>query len=170
MTGRAAERLLVVGVGNRYRGDDGAGLAAAARLAKVAGTSVVLLDNAGDGTVLLDIWQHADAVILIDAVRSGAPAGTVRRLRVLAADSPEDLAAALGSARGLGGSTHGVGVAEAVALGRTLNRLPRRLVVIGIEGACFRTGIDLSHEVERALDEAVRLGLEEVADVYCASR
>jgi hydrogenase maturation protease len=170
MNGHATERLLVVGVGNRYRGDDGAGLAAAARLGDAAGAPAMLLDNAGDGTVLLDVWQHADAVILMDAVRSGAPAGTVRRLHVLTADSPVDLAAALGSARGPGGSTHGVGVAEAVALGRTLHRLPRRLVVIGIEGARFEAGVDLSPEVERALDEAVCLGLEEVADVYRASR
>jgi len=170
MTEHATERVLVVGVGNRYRGDDGAGLAAAARLGEAAGAPVVLLDNSGDGTVLLDVWQHADAVIVIDAMRSGAPAGTVRRLHVLAEDSALALAPALGAARGPGGSTHGVGVAEAVALGRTLHRLPRRLVVIGIEGARFDAGVELSHEMGRALDEAVRLGLEEVADVHRASR
>ena len=76
MTEHATERVLVVGVGNRYRGDDGAGLAAAARLGEAAGAPVVLLDNSGDGTVLLDVWQHADAVIVIDAMRSGAPAGS----------------------------------------------------------------------------------------------
>ncbi|HLW46536.1 MAG TPA: hydrogenase maturation protease [bacterium] len=170
MTGHATEPVLVVGVGNRYRGDDGAGLAAAARLGEAAGAPVVLLDNAGDGTVLLDVWQRADAVILIDAMRSGAPAGTVRRLDAAAEVGAANVAALLSQGRTLGGSTHGVGVAEAVALGRTLHRLPRRLVVIGIEGRRFDAGVDLSHEVERALDEAVRLGLEEVADVHRAAR
>jgi hydrogenase maturation protease len=165
MTGPATDPVLVVGVGNRYRGDDGAGLAAAARLAEAAGAPVMLLDNAGDGTVLLDVWQRADAVILIDAMRSGAPVGTVRRLHARAADASVDLAAAFGAGRAPRGSTHGVSVAEAVALAQALDCLPQRLVIIGIEGARFDAGIDLSPQVERALDEAVRLGLAEVDNV-----
>jgi hydrogenase maturation protease len=76
----------------------------------------------------------------------------------------------LGAGRNLGASTHGLGVAEAVALGDALGRLPRRLIIIGIEGRRFEVGADLSPEVARAVDEAVRLGLEEVANVCRAAR
>ncbi|HEV2282054.1 MAG TPA: hydrogenase maturation protease [bacterium] len=156
--------MLVVGVGNRDRGDDGAGLVAASRLGAAAGVPVALLDAAGDGTVLLDAWRGADTVIVLDAMRSGAAAGTVRRLDAGPEHRPAEVAAHLG-AGALGVSTHGLGVAEAVALSDALGRLPRRLIILGIEGACFDAGADLSPEVARAVDGAVRLGLEEVADV-----
>jgi hydrogenase maturation protease len=166
--------VLVVGVGNRDRGDDGAGLAAAARLGAAAGVPVALLDAAGDGTALLDVWRGADTVLVLDAMRSGAAAGTVRRLEARRDAGPEHgaaaVAATLGAGGALGGSTHGLGVAEAVALGDTLGRLPRRLIIIGIEGRRFEVGADLSPEVARAVDEAVRLGLEEVANVCRAAR
>jgi hydrogenase maturation protease len=162
--------VLVVGMGNRYRRDDAAGLIAAARLGEAARVPVALLDSIGDATRLLDIWREADTVIVMDATRSGAPAGTVRRVDAGTYDA--DAGGAFGPADGRGprGSTHGFGVAEAVALGRTLDRLPHRLVIIGIEGARFDAGLDLSPEVERVLDEAVHLGLEEVADVHRAAR
>jgi hydrogenase maturation protease len=162
--------VLVVGVGNRYRRDDRAGLAAAARLGEAARVPVTLLDDLGDGTALLDVWRGSSTVILVDAMRSGAAAGTIRRLDAGTGDRAADVAAMLGAGLALGGSTHGLGVAEAVALARTLHRLPHRLVIIGIEGARFDAGTELSPEVERAVDEAVRLGLEEIADVHRAAR
>jgi hydrogenase maturation protease len=166
--------VLVVGVGNRCRGDDGAGLAAASRLGAAAGIPVALLDAIGDGTALLDVWRGADTVIVLDAMRSGAAAGTVRRVEArLDAGrerEPATVAAMLGAGRNLGGSTHGLGVAEAVALGDALGRLPRRLIILGIEGRRFDAGTALSPEAARAVDEAVRLGLEEVANVPRPSR
>ena len=173
--------VLVVGMGNRDRGDDGAGLAAAARIGAASGVPVALLDAIGDGTALLDVWCGVDTVIVLDAMRSGAAAGTVRRLdagldgglhhnaaggkSAGTGHGPAKAAATLGAGRNLGGSTHGLGVAEAIALGDALGRLPRRLVIFGIEGRRFDAGTDLSPEAARAVDEAVRLGLEEVADV-----
>ncbi len=155
--------MLVIGVGNRYGGDDRAGLAAADRLGEAAGAPVALLDNIAGGTDLIDVWADADTVILIDAARSGGAAGTIHRLEVRADDPARQVVRVLGAGRTLGGSTHGLGVAEAVALARTLGRLPRRLVIVGIEGARFDAGEALSPAVEQALDEAVRLGLEEIA-------
>lgn len=162
-------RVRVVGVGNRYRGDDGAGLAAAERLGEAANVPVTLLDAAGDGTALLEAWGGVETVVVLDAMHSGAAAGTVRRLDG-PVDRPAALSAMLGAGRIPGGSTHGLGVAEAIALGEALGRLPRRLVVIGIEGARFDAGEGLSPEVDRALDHAVSLGLEEIARVHRAAR
>ena len=51
------------------------------------------------------------------------------------------------------GSTHALGVAEAIELGRALGRLPRRLLVFGIEGGSFDAGAGLSPEVERAVGQ-----------------
>jgi len=64
-------------------------------------------------------WPHA---ILVDAVVSGAPAGTLHHLR--------DDELPRSSARL---STHDAGVAEAIALGSAMNALPPVLELFGIE-------------------------------------
>jgi hydrogenase maturation protease len=45
-------------------------------------------------------------------------------------------------------STHAVGVGEAIELARTLHRLPRRVILFGVEGHSFAAGSGLSAEVE----------------------
>jgi hydrogenase maturation protease len=156
MSDAGAVPVLIVGVGNAYRRDDGAGLAAAARLAEAAGAPVALHDGLGDGTALLETWRGAETVILLDATRSGAPAGTVHRLD----GAPEAVARRAADPHA---STHALGLADAIALGAVLRRLPRRLVIIGIEGSCFEHGVGLSPAVGRAVTAAVDAGLQEVA-------
>jgi hydrogenase maturation protease len=58
-------------------------------------------------------------------------------------------------------STQTPGVAETVALGRTLGRLPRRLVIVGVEAERFEFGAPLSPAVEQALEPLVRLVVRE---------
>jgi hydrogenase maturation protease len=97
---------------------------------------------------LIEQWSGAVAAIVLDAVSSGAPPGTVHRLDALTERFPAELSR---------GSTHALGIVEAVQLARALERLPGRLLVIGIEGKRFDPGAGLSPEVERA---AVRLADE----------
>ncbi len=58
------------------------------------------------------------------------------------------------------GSTHALGLGEAIELARALGRLPGRLLVYGVEGADFGTGEGLSPAVTAALgplaDELLR--------------
>lgn len=113
----------VVGVGHPHRGDDVAGLLAARLLRGLEVT---------DAAALLDAFEGAEAVVILDAMRSGRPPGTVERFDAVASPLP---AASLRPA-----STHSFGVAEAIELARILGRLPPRLVVIGIEGERFGVG------------------------------
>jgi hypothetical protein len=53
-------------------------------------------------------------------------------------------------------SSHGLGVGQAVELARALDRLPRKLVVVGVEGADFGQGTDLTGAVA-AIEPAARL-------------
>lgn len=133
----------MIGVGNAWRGDDAAGLEVVRRLRGRSTLSVTIVELSGEATELLDAWSAADWVVVIDAVTSGAPAGTLHRLD--AADGP--LPAHLFSH-----STHGWGVAQAIELGRSLGRLPSRLTVWGIESRVFDAGRTLSPAVERAVD------------------
>src|SRR6266699_209167 len=147
--------FLLIGIGNEYRGDDGAGLAICRELKRraLAGASVIAC--ASDGAVLLEMLKTANRVILIDAVSSGARAGTIYRFDALAEHIPLRFSFQ---------STHSLGVAEAVGLARTLDQLPPYLIVYAIEGKNFTTGVGLSPEVEEAAQQVVELVIREVQD------
>jgi len=151
---RGRTLLRVVGVGNPWRSDDAAGLhtARALREALPAGTEV--LEEGGEPTALLDAFAGVDAIWLVDAVSSGAVPGTVHRLEAGSHELPAELFRT---------STHHLGLAEAVELGRALGRLPARVVVFGIEGANFDPGDSLTPEVANAVASVAKQVTEEVA-------
>jgi hydrogenase maturation protease len=140
-----APRIVVVGLGNPYRGDDGVGPLVATRAAREAGSALSLPPPA-DTTELIDRWAGADAAVVVDATRSGRPPGTVR---VWEADCSEPGPAPITS-------SHGLGLAEALRLGRALGVAPGRVVVVGIEGVDFRPGDRLSAAVAAAVPAAMR--------------
>jgi hydrogenase maturation protease len=140
--------VVVVGVGNEMRSDDAAGLQAARRLRPlVHGGRVSVVEHEGEALGLLARLQGVRAAILIDAIRSGAPAGTIHRVDAGAAPIPGELRSS--------SSTHAVGVAEALELARELGSLPERVLLYGIEGRCFDAGVTLSDEVLAALPALV---------------
>jgi hydrogenase maturation protease len=146
-------------VGNAFRGDDAAGLEVAKLLEGTLPDGAELLRREGEPTALMDAWQGADAVWLVDAVHSGGRTGTVHRLDAGEHELPSGLFRA---------STHAFGLAEAVELARALGRLPARTVVLGIEGARFEAGVELSPEVAAAVPGVAEALREEVA--ACMSR
>jgi len=99
----------------------------------------------------MDAWAGADDVIVIDAVVTGASAGTVHVWEGGVWGGGQ--APVFETSRG---STHGLGLAEAIELGRALGRLPAKLQIYGIEGNAFEVGSAASPEVERGVEEVVR--------------
>jgi hydrogenase maturation protease len=151
MTGSASPlphqpRALVIGVGNGYRGDDAVGLMVAQRLQEEPLDHVTVVSTAGEGTTLLALWQDTEAVVLVDAVCTGARPGTLQRFVV----GPGPLPAMFSRV-----STHAFGVAEAIELARILHQLPPVLVVYGVEGATFEVGVGLSAAVAVAVPQVV---------------
>jgi len=135
--------MLIIGCGNRDRGDDAAGILAAERL-RSRGIAAEIYS--GESSALLEAWAGAEEVILIDAVQTGSPAGTVHVW-----DSHQTRPFRTSS-----GSTHGFGIAEAIELARALGRLPAKLKIYGIEAETLEIGSRLSPEVDRGIDEVVR--------------
>ena len=133
-------------LGSRYRGDDAVGPLVADRL-RAAGATVLECDD--EPTRLLDAWAGLDLVVIVDAVSSGAAAGTVHRVDPGEGPLPRDLGLA---------STHAFSVPDALELGRALGRAPRRVLVIGVEGAAFGMGDPVTPEVEAALDGVAAVG------------
>jgi hydrogenase maturation protease len=138
--------VLLIGIGNEYRGDDGAGLAAIRSIKARDLSGTLCVESTGDGVSLMETWSASDVVILIDAVSSGARPGTIYRFDALTQSIPLCFSMH---------STHAFGLAEAIELARTLGRLPRSLIVYAIEGKSFIAGTGLSPEVEQAVPEAV---------------
>ena len=138
-------RAAVVGVGNADRGDDGAGIAVARAVAAARLDVDVLEQRGADPATLLDALAPYRRVVIVDATVSGAAPGTVRRVALAeAADVLEKPA-----------SSHGLGLATALALGRALDALPEELTVIGVEAGSLDRGSGLSPAVVAAVPRAV---------------
>ncbi len=153
---RAPERMLIIGIGSPF-GDDRAGCTAAERLKRSPRLGGVSPERVGisvcdrPGAMLLREWRDATDVVLIDAVSSGAAPGTIHRLR------GEQLGAADATV-----SSHRFGVEAAIALARSLDALPPRLLLLGIEIDPGHRGGGLSDPVRLAVPECVRCAEVEI--------
>ena len=134
---------LVIGIGNRLRGDDAVG----PLVADVVGARhpVRVIEHGGESLSLMNAWSGADAVVLIDAVRSGAPAGRIHRIDLI--EQSLDLAPWTCS-------THAFSLPDTLELARGLGRLPRRLIFFGVEAVCFDVGASMTAEVAAAVAPA----------------
>jgi hydrogenase maturation protease len=156
-------RIVVLGVGNEYRSDDGAGLAVAKVVATRAPSDVRVLECEQEPSRLIDAWEDAELAVVVDAVASGATPGTVHRFDASEAPIPSGV---------FRSSTHAFGVGDAIELARTLGRLPRHVVVFGVEGDVFGAGSGLSPLVEEAVEptaDAVLAELSRLEEEPCTS-
>jgi hydrogenase maturation protease len=135
---------LVIGIGNTFRSDDGVGIWVVRRLRGQLPSGVCILEATGEGAALLEAWKGAAAVVLVDAMRSGAAPGTIHRFDA----GVEPIRSVF-----FRGSSHAFGVGEAIELARALTQLPSRLIVYGIEGGNFSAGVELSAAVVRSATE-----------------
>ncbi|HET7735379.1 MAG TPA: hydrogenase maturation protease [Nocardioidaceae bacterium] len=158
MSAHAQRGRLVVGLGSPDRGDDAVGITVSRAVAALL-PSVRVVDHE-DPTALLDVWAGHDHVVVIDAIRSGSPPGTVHQLSTGQEGRP--VLAGTWACFGPGG-THAIGLVEMIELGRALGRLPDRLVVVGIEAGTFDHGRPLSRAVAAAVPAAVELVVEALA-------
>ena len=116
-------RVRILGIGSPS-GDDQAGwlvVDALAALGVHAGDDVVIDKLDRPGVQLISLLEHADWVILVDAMQSDDPPGHVQRFD--RRDWP---------AYREGLSSHGLGVLDALLLARELGKLPARLDLYGI--------------------------------------
>jgi hydrogenase maturation protease len=135
--------MRIICCGNPERGDDGAGALVARRLRELG---IEAETCTGEASELLEAWSGAGHVTVVDAVETGAPAGTVSLWDGGQATFPVRPST----------STHGLGLAEAITLARVLDSLPEQLRVYGIEGRQFEPGTEVSPEVKLAVEEVVR--------------
>lgn len=130
--------MIVIGIGNELRRDDGAGPAVIGELRGRSLRDATLVVTDGEPTRLIDLWDGADLAIVVDAAsgRSG---------HISEMDSVDGVPP--------GTSSHALGLGAATRLGEVLGRMPRRMRVYVIEGADFGFGSGLDPAVARAVTE-----------------
>lgn len=144
--------VLVIGVGSPDAGDDAVGPIVAGLVAGLAPPCVEVRTHE-DPTDLTLLWSGRDRVVVVDAIRSGAPPGTIHTITVGDQWAAYDLP---GGSHG----THDFGLASAIALGQALGTLPGQLEVVGVEGASFVPGEPLSPAVHDVLRDTVVVVLD----------
>jgi hydrogenase maturation protease len=133
--------LRVIALGSELGGDDAAALRVAEALAPAPGVEVLLAGRPGPG--LVELFEEGVRVVLLDVVRRGLSPGEVVTLAL----------SELG-ARGLSSgslTSHDLGPIEALRLGEALGRPRPEGLFVGLGGARFAPGPELSEEVARAL-------------------
>jgi hydrogenase maturation protease len=128
-------RVVVIGVGNEFRRDDGAGPQLVAGLRQRAPADVEFRISDGDPAAIIEAWDGAALAIVVDAVRIDRTApGRLYRL-ILEHDRLVPDSAV---------SSHGLGLGEAIGLAQVLGRMPARLIVHAVEAGDVGPGTGLT--------------------------
>ena len=145
-------KILVLGLGNPLVTDDSVGLRVAAELkSRLADRpEVVVSEDYWGGLRLMERMAGFDRAIVIDAICTGAPPGTIHRL------TPGSIPTQRSA------STHDVNLATALALGRTAGlHLPRDedILLVGVEAEDI---LSFGEQCTPAVAAAIAPAVEEV--------
>lgn len=147
------KKILVAGMGNLLRGDDGFGVRVIERLAMLTMPVGVELYEAGGAGIALaqKLMDRYDACIVVDATQQQGPPGTLYRLEPQVSQGPVEI------------GMHNLNPAKVLALARALDALPAEVVVIGCEPQdTEELREELSGPVSAAVDGAVAMILREL--------
>jgi len=150
----AAKRVLVAGVGNVLRGDDGFGPRVTELLGHLPPGAEVIETGIGGIALLQELMAGCDGLVLIDAVERGAEPGTVF---LIDPDVEEAVHVP---------DIHLANPNRVLSMAKTMGVLPERVLIVG----CQPLEVDelcqgLSPPVERALAIAVTK-IEEIVDAW----
>ena len=146
----------VIGLGNPDRGDDSVGILVVRALRGRVPEDVALLDDTGAPLFVLEQFQNFDVLILVDAVRSGSPPGTIHCFD--GHEIPPGV-------RARNFSSHGMCVHDALGLGEALGLLPEIVRVVGIEADQFEFGVSPTPEIQAAIEPAAAMVIEQLRDI-----
>ena len=149
-----SKRILVAGVGNLLRGDDGFGPAVTELLGHLPAGAEVVETGIGGIALLQELMIGCDGLVLIDAVDRGAAPGTVF---VLEPDVGEGVHEP---------DVHLANPDRVLSMAKTMGYLPARVRIIGCQPQDMdELGQGLSPVVQRALPIAVQR-VEETVDAW----
>lgn len=135
----------IIAVGNPYYGDDGVGAAVLTRIREESlFPNAELIDAQTDSLSLVEHFTNDGLHVIIDAAKMGLPPGGVARFL------PDEVSQRIRWDRL---SLHGFGLAETLELARRIDKVPERLVIIGVEPEIVEIDQGLSNSVAAAIPE-----------------
>ncbi|HEY6967967.1 MAG TPA: HyaD/HybD family hydrogenase maturation endopeptidase [Candidatus Angelobacter sp.] len=148
-----SQRIIVLGLGNLIRRDDGVGVHAIHQLFRDhrIPESVELLDGGTLGLQLLPAIQDATHLLAIDAINNGARPGTIFRFDI------SEIEPLPGTP-----SVHQIGFSDLLAALRLLERFPEKMILLGVQPAETGWGDTLSSTVQAALPELIEAAIDEL--------
>lgn len=151
----SAGRVVVLGAGNVLLSDEGLGVRAIERLplAYALPPEVEIIDGGTCSMEMLEDLERLDALIMVDAIRSGEAPGTLLRLSGDAV--PVFFRTKL--------SPHQIGLCDVLATLELLGRAPKYTAILGVEPQSLALGMELSPAVEAAMPTLLRMVVDELA-------
>jgi hydrogenase maturation protease len=146
--------IVVLGLGNVLRRDEGLGIRALQRLQEryTLSGEVQLVDGGTLGLELLAYLEDARRLLVLDAALTEGPPGALIRL------AGEDVPAFLG----MRSSPHEIGLADLLAVLRLRGLEPEEVVVLGMQPEVIELGWELSPVVSAWLDLLVDMAVSEL--------
>ncbi len=147
------KRVVVLGLGNLIRSDDGVGVHAVRVLMQDPRVpeGVEVIEGGTTGLNLLPAIEDATHVLALDAVNTGAAAGTLRRFDL------SQLGPLPGSP-----SVHQLGFADLMEALRWMDKASKQMVLLGVQPEETGWGDALSPSVSAALPQLVQAALDEL--------
>jgi hydrogenase maturation protease len=147
-------KILVLGIGNLILQDEGVGIQAIQQLENrfEIPPEIEVLDGGTSGMELLTPISDAEQIIILDAVTTGKPAGTIVRL------DNEEIPTFFRTKV----SPHQVGLADVLAAATLTGSMPRKLVLFGVEPLYIDLGMELSEIVAKQMPRLIQLIIDEL--------
>jgi len=165
VTPARGRKVVVIGVGNEFRRDDGIGPEVLSRLREHvgagpdAGTEIMaqLVNSDGEPADMIEAWTGAALAVVVDAVVAD-PSHPGRLHRLVIGRDEASAAHAV--------SSHGLGVGEAIGLAAALGRMPDCLVIHAAEAADVGHGVGLTPAVAAAAADLTAAVLRDVQTAH----
>ncbi len=147
------KKIVVLGVGNLLLSDEGVGVHVANRLMEIPLPSEVeVIEGGTDGFSLMDVVMRADSLIVIDAVKGGAPPGSIYRFDI------EDCSHYLDFYKT---SVHQINILEVINLSKLIGHTPKT-TIIGVEPRSLEIGMELSPIIQAKIPKIIELIFSEL--------
>lgn len=149
---KSETNILVLGIGNILLSDEGAGVRVIEQLQKQyqIPESIDVTDGGTMGVELLPWLEGRSHIIIVDAVRSDNPPGTVLRIDDVPAFFQNKI------------SPHQIGITDVLAMAYITNDLPPSVILIGIEPESLSGGITLSETVSGKIEVMMGIVVDEI--------
>lgn len=146
-------RIIILGIGNILLKDEGLGVRTIEYLRRFTLPPQAELVDGGTATFdLYPFLTEADHLVVVDAVKGQMSPGTIYRLE------PKDLMPQQQSPI----SPHDLGLLDALDMAAKIGKMPRSVVIFGVEPKEIDWGMELTPEIEDVIPRVANLVLTEI--------